>query len=90
MMSEPKIGILAENAEERRLVSSNERASHWKKWGPYLSESLQWSALKTGQLVIPAEISVRRSESNRELVLPSVWMALRSFWNPRPGQPSCA
>ena len=28
----------AENAEERRLASSNDRTSHWKKWGPYLSE----------------------------------------------------
>ena len=28
----------AETAEDRRLRSSQERASHWKKWGPYLSD----------------------------------------------------
>jgi hypothetical protein len=28
----------AENAEELRLRESDERKSHWKKWGPYLSE----------------------------------------------------
>ncbi|MGA2451364.1 MAG: glucosidase [Polyangiaceae bacterium] len=37
-MSSPEISTPVEGAEERRLASSNERASHWKKWGPYLSE----------------------------------------------------
>ncbi len=27
-----------EGAEAARLASSNERATHWKKWGPYVSE----------------------------------------------------
>lgn len=26
------------NAEQKRLNESNERAKHWKRWGPYLSE----------------------------------------------------
>jgi len=27
-----------ETAEERRLEESRDRTSHWKRWGPYLSE----------------------------------------------------
>ena len=26
------------NAEEKRLAESNARSTHWKRWGPYLSE----------------------------------------------------
>jgi hypothetical protein len=26
------------NAEEKRLAESNDRTTHWKRWGPYLSE----------------------------------------------------
>ncbi len=34
-----------ENAEERRLRESRERTSHWKRWGPYLSER-QWGTVR--------------------------------------------
>jgi hypothetical protein len=37
-MREPEATIVDEGAEQRRLEASNERAAHWKKWGPYLSE----------------------------------------------------
>src|SRR6188768_4098728 len=31
--------------EERRLKESRERKSHWKRWGPYLSER-QWGTVR--------------------------------------------
>jgi hypothetical protein len=33
------------NAEEQRLEESRERESHWKRWGPYLSER-QWGTVR--------------------------------------------
>ena len=33
------------NSEERRLRESEERESHWKRWGPYLSER-QWGTVR--------------------------------------------
>jgi Mannosylglycerate hydrolase MGH1-like glycoside hydrolase domain/Glycosyl hydrolase family 63 C-terminal domain len=33
------------NAEEQRLKESRERESHWKRWGPYLSER-QWGTVR--------------------------------------------
>src|SRR5246500_55325 len=33
------------NAEEKRLEESRDRKSHWKKWGPYLSER-QWGTVR--------------------------------------------
>jgi len=33
------------NAEERRLEESRDRKSHWKRWGPYLSER-QWGTVR--------------------------------------------
>ena len=32
-------------AEEKRLEESRERSSHWKRWGPYLSER-QWGTVR--------------------------------------------
>ena len=32
-------------AEEKRLEESRERTSHWKRWGPYLSER-QWGTVR--------------------------------------------
>ncbi|HXT23876.1 MAG TPA: glucosidase, partial [Candidatus Eisenbacteria bacterium] len=33
------------NAEEKRLEESRDRKSHWKRWGPYLSER-QWGTVR--------------------------------------------
>ncbi len=33
------------NAEEKRLEESRGRKSHWKRWGPYLSER-QWGTVR--------------------------------------------
>jgi len=33
------------SAEEKRLEESRERTSHWKRWGPYLSER-QWGTVR--------------------------------------------
>jgi hypothetical protein len=33
------------NSEERRLEDSRDRKSHWKRWGPYLSER-QWGTVR--------------------------------------------
>ena len=33
------------SAEELRLIQSNERASNWQRWGPYLSER-QWGTVR--------------------------------------------
>ncbi len=33
------------NAEEKRLEESRDRSSHWKRWGPYLSER-QWGTVR--------------------------------------------
>src|SRR5256885_11393235 len=33
------------NAEEKRLEESRQRTSHWKRWGPYVSER-QWGTVR--------------------------------------------
>src|SRR5271170_5925480 len=33
------------NSEEQRLQASEQRESHWKRWGPYLSER-QWGTVR--------------------------------------------